>query len=350
MKYAALLLALCTLSLPLNAQEPASIETAGDAPRLLLFTRTRGFRHGSINNALSQITEAAEADGFIVDATENDNDFNSANLDQYAAVVFLLTSGDVLNNSQQAAFEDYIRSGRGYVGVHSASDTEYSWPWYGDLMGAYFDNHPSIQVATVNIEITDHPSTEGLPLVWERNDEWYNFRENPRANVNVLATLDESTYNGGTMGDDHPIAWFHEFDGGRSWYTGGGHRTQSYDEPDFLQHILGGIRYAAGLTTDAPDTDADGVADDVDNCTNESNADQIDSNGDGLGNRCDMDLNDDCVVNVTDLGLLRTVFFTDDADADQNGDGVVNVVDLGAMRTAFFNAPGPGATPNGCAP
>ena len=130
------------------------------------------------------------------------------------------------------------------MGIHSASDTEYSCPWYGQLIGSYFANHPQPQTATVLVEDRTHPSTRHLPQRWERFDEWYNFRSNPRGQVNVLLTLDESTYSGGTMGD-HPIAWYHAFEGGRSWYTGGGHTAASYKEEAFIQHIRGGLLYAA---------------------------------------------------------------------------------------------------------
>jgi len=132
------------------------------------------------------------------------------------------------------------------MGIHAASDTEYEWPWYGALVGAYFDRHPSIQEATQNVEIGSHVSTAHLGSTWMRTDEWYDYRSNPRAQVNVLLSLDESSYSGGGMGSDHPSAWYHDYDGGRSWYTGGGHTASSYAEPDFRAHLLGGLRYAIG--------------------------------------------------------------------------------------------------------
>ena len=134
---------------------------------------------------------------------------------------------------QQAEIERYIRAGGGYVGVHSACDTEYDWPWYGQLVGAYFNHHPEIQTATVRSKIAAHPSTAGLPERWERTDEWYDFRTSPRGQVQVLLRLDEATYRGGGMGADHPIAWYHDVDGGRAWYTAGGHTAESYREPLF---------------------------------------------------------------------------------------------------------------------
>jgi uncharacterized protein (TIGR03437 family) len=184
---------------------------------------------------------------FSVEQTEDAAAFNDANLAQFKAVVFLCTTGEVLNDEQQAAFERFISAGNGYVGIHSASDTEYDWPWYGGLVGAYFRSHPNIQKARIKLEEAAHPSTQNLPTIWERTDEWYDFRFNPRGRVRVLASLDESSYQGGSMGADHPIAWCQLYDGGRAWYTAGGHTSESYGELLFLQHLLGGIQFAAGL-------------------------------------------------------------------------------------------------------
>lgn len=211
-----------------------------------------GFRHDSIPDAIAAVQALAAQNGFAVDASEDPSVFTDSNLGQYNAVIFLLTTGDVLEDAQQAAFERYIASGYGFVGIHSATDTEYDWPWYGDLVGARFASHPDIQQATVRREDAAHPSTAPLPDLWIRTDEWYNFQTNPRASsdVHVLAGLDESTYSGGTMGD-HPIAWYHPFAGGRAWYTAGGHTSESYAEPLFLAHLLGGIEYAAGTGDDS---------------------------------------------------------------------------------------------------
>ncbi len=176
--------------------------------------------------------------------------FTDATLSRYKVVVFLCTTGDILDPDQKAAFERYIASGGGFVGIHSASDTEYHWPWYGQLVGAWFASHPQIQRATIHIEDANHPSTKGLPASWERTDEWYNFRSNPRSTVHVLASLDEATYSGGAMGGDHPIAWCQNIEGGRSWYTAMGHTQDSYAEPLFRLHLLGGIESTAGSTGD----------------------------------------------------------------------------------------------------
>jgi hypothetical protein len=155
-----------------------------------------------------------------------------------------------LTGPQRTAFERFIHAGGGFVGVHSASDTEYDWPWYGRLLGARFKNHPQIQRATIHVSVRRDSSTVGLPRRWIRVDEWYNFQANPRPLVRVLATLDETSYSpgDGAMGVDHPIVWSHGFQGGRAWYTAGGHTDESYSEPLFRKHLLEGIRYAAGLT------------------------------------------------------------------------------------------------------
>jgi type 1 glutamine amidotransferase len=219
-------------------------------PRILVFTKTTGFRHASIPAGLRAVRELGRRDGLGVDATEDSGAFTLANLARYRAVVFLSTTGDVLTGAQQTAFEHFSRAGGGFVGVHAAADTEYGWPWYGRLLGARFKSHPQIQQATIHVTTRRYPSTAGLPRTWIRVDEWYNFRPNPRPLVRVLATLDETSYSpgDGAMGADHPIAWSHEFQGGRAWYTAGGHTDESYSEPLFRNHLLEGIRYAAGLT------------------------------------------------------------------------------------------------------
>ena len=236
------LLILAIACAPAAAQEQPAQPTF----RTLVFTRTTGFRHDSIPDATQAIATLGQTNGFAVEATEDPTVFDDATLPGYAAVAFLLTTGDVLDEQQQAAFERYIRSGGGFVGVHSATDTEYDWPWYGGLVGAYFADHPpGTYRAAVHVEDV---SQAPLPETWLRTDEWYNFRSNPRAepDMHVLASLDESSYPGGAMGD-HPIAWFHAYDGGRAWYTAGGHTRESYHEPLFVAHLLGGILYAAGV-------------------------------------------------------------------------------------------------------
>ncbi|WP_369231882.1 ThuA domain-containing protein [Streptomyces sp. R21] len=224
----------------------ASHPSDGSGKRVLVLSKTAGFRHDSIPDGVTALRQLGETGGFTVDATEDAAAFTSANLRRYDAVVFLSTTGDVLDAAQQTAFEGYIRHGGGYVGIHAAADTEYDWAFYGGLAGAYFQSHPAIQPATVNVEDRAHPATSGLTRTWDRTDEWYNYRSNPRERAHVLASLDETSYTGGTMNGDHPIAWCQTYQGGRAFYTGGGHTKESYAEPAFRQHLLGGIRYAFG--------------------------------------------------------------------------------------------------------
>ena len=236
-----------------NIAELIAGTDALSARRVLLFTETRAFRHDSIPDALTALEALAATAGILTErADDSAGVFTEANLANYDAVIWVLTAGDVLNEAEQTVFEQYIRAGGGYAGIHAASDTEYDWPWYGGLVGAYFQRHPQVQEATQIVEINSHQSTEHLGSTWTRTDEWYDFRANPRAQVNVLLSLDENSYEGGEMGGDHPSAWYHEYDGGRAWYTAGGHTRESYAEPDFLAHLLGGLRYATGQGSAGP--------------------------------------------------------------------------------------------------
>jgi cytochrome c len=225
---------------------PAATE---EAPRFvaLVFSKTTGFRHDSIPAGIEALRALGKEHGFAVEANEDAAVFADATLARYRVVVFLMTTGDILDAEQKAAFERYIAKGGGFAGIHSASDTEYHWPWYGRLIGAWFESHPAIQDAVITVQDRSHPSTQPLPQTWRRRDEWYNFRTNPRGEVRVLVTLDEASYSGGKMGPDHPIAWCREIDGGRSWYTAMGHIAESYAEPRFRLHLLGGVESAAGL-------------------------------------------------------------------------------------------------------
>jgi type 1 glutamine amidotransferase len=216
-------------------------------PAVLVFSKTAAYRHESIESGVAAITQLGADHGFNVAHTEDAAEFNDEALARFDVVIFLSTTGDVLDDSQQAAFEKYIRSGAGYVGIHAAADTEYDWPWYGELVGAWFNGHPPLQEAVFCVEDHDHVATKHLPERWTRTDEEYNFKRNPREAIEglqVLLTVDESTYEGGTHDGDHPISWCREFDGGRSFYTALGHTKESFAEPEFLAHILGGIAWA----------------------------------------------------------------------------------------------------------
>ncbi len=209
--------------------------------RLLVFSKTTGYRHDSIPAGVTALREIGAARGFGVDATEDSGVFTPAGLERYDAAVFLSSSGEVFDDDQRAALESFVRTGGGYVGVHAASTTEYDWPFYGELAGARFDRHPPVQPATVVVENASHRSTARLPPRWQWTDEWYDFRADPRPGVEVLLSVDESTYDGGGMGTDHPIAWCHRVGRGRCFYTALGHPAEAYDDADFRAHLSGGI-------------------------------------------------------------------------------------------------------------
>ena len=215
---------------------------------VLVFSKTAAFRHDSIPDGQAALAKVAMSSDWSLTTTEDASVFTDAGLAPLDVVVFLSTTGDVLDDAQQAAFERFIRAGKGFVGIHSASDTEYDWAFYGGLVGAYFREHPDIQAADIKLEDPNDPTMAGLPATWTRTDEWYAFRDNPRPNVHVLLTLDEASYSPGTatMGADHPITWLHEYEGGRAFYTALGHTKQSYSEPLFIGMLTHAIEWASG--------------------------------------------------------------------------------------------------------
>lgn len=239
----------------------------GGEPRLLVFSRTAGFRHASIETGVETVRQLGAEHGFAVDPTEDPAAFTPENLARYTAVMWLSTTGIVLDADQKAAFEGYIARGGGYVGVHSASDSEYDWPFYGELVGAYFKNHPvfplyaeggpGVQAGDFHVEAAEHPSTAHLPRPWRVSDEFYSFKRNPRGSVRVLLNIDEGSYDQdpntsnafgpnepfgetGVM-NDHPMSWCHDNLGGRAWYTALGHSVAIYAIPEYRQHLLNGI-------------------------------------------------------------------------------------------------------------
>jgi cytochrome c len=221
-------------------------------PRVLVFSKTAGYHHASIPAGTAAIQKLGRENGFEVDTTSDAAFFTEDSLKRYAAVIFLNTTGNVLDYRQEAAFERYIQAGGGFVGVHSATDTEYDWGWYGRLVGGYFNGHPEPQPAKFIIKDRDFIATEFFTdTVWQHTDELYNFKKlNP--DVHVLVTIDESSYKGGTNGAFHPMSWYHDYDGGRAFYTELGHTESCYTEENYLKHLLGGIQYAAG-DNKAPD-------------------------------------------------------------------------------------------------
>lgn len=227
---------------------------ANEPPRILVFSKTVEYRHESIVAGHALLRQLAAENGFEVDSTEDASSFTANNLENYQAVVFLLTTGDVLDDTQQAALQGYIRGGGGYAGVHSAADTEHDWPWYGGLVGGFFDGHPAdpnVRTGVLWVEDPYHASTNHLPERWVRTDEWYDFRErNP--DIKVLISIDETSYRDEVREEHHPLAWYHRYDGGRAFYTALGHTSETHSEPRFARHLLGGLQYAMGVADRIP--------------------------------------------------------------------------------------------------
>lgn len=229
-----------------------SCNSRSGKPKVLVFSKTAGYYHASIPQGIAAIQKLGDENDFEVDTTTQSEMFTEENLAQYSAVIFLSTTGDVLNNYQEADFERYIQAGGGFVGIHAAADTEYDWGWYARLVGGNFADHPGINDPNPNVqagEITvvdaGNEATSFLPSPWARTDEWYSYK-NMNPEVHVLLNLDEASYKGGMDMGDHPIAWYHDYDGGRAFYTGGGHTDESYTEELYLKHVLAGIQYAIG--------------------------------------------------------------------------------------------------------
>lgn len=229
-------------ALVLGVMAPAAPALAS-MPTVLVFSKTTGWRHESIPTAVAAVQRVAMQESLYSNATEDASVFTPENLRGYRAVIFVNTTGDVLDAAQQQALQDFIEAGGGFMGVHSAADTEYDWPWYGQLVGAWFRSHPP-GLQTTRVQFSQDGIAES-GREWTVTDEIYNYRDNPRPNVQVLATVTEADYQGGTMGADHPISWCHPQGKGRSWYTGLGHEARLYEHPTFLRQLARGLRYVS---------------------------------------------------------------------------------------------------------
>src|SRR6478736_2450947 len=217
--------------------------------RILIFSKTKGWRHSSIPNGIKFFQELGAQKGFAVDTTENATKFNEENLKKYNAVVFMNTTGDVLNDKQQAEFERYIQAGGGYVGVHSATDTEYKWDWYNGLAGAYFMSHPgppnsNVQNGKFTTVDSKFPASAHLPATFERKDEFYDFKSLKKDDLHFLVMLDKIFFKAVKIGDFHPMAWYHEYDGGKSFYSNFGHVDDTFKEPLMAEHFWKGLEWA----------------------------------------------------------------------------------------------------------
>ena len=247
-----LLILSCASALSLRAQPQF---------RALLVTETAGWHHGSIVAVVPALEDLADRHNFRLDRKQDATPLTDRQLENYDVIILANTTGDIFTDEEQAAFEKFIQSGKGYVGIHAASDTEYDWPWYTQLVGHMFKIHPTIQTAMLDVIDPNFPGLGRWPgrVLW--TDEWYEFGEAQADNLNYLITIDETTYNpvanwgrvsGDGMGEFHPLAWYHEHDGGRAFYTALGHMPEVYQDKLFLEHVYGGIYWAAtgnGLKT-----------------------------------------------------------------------------------------------------
>lgn len=237
---------LCALVVVALGSCKRSVEEVKQPPfNVLIYSKTKAYRHECIEPGGTALQAYFNKHGMVTTMTEDSSMFSPDKLKEFDVVMFFQTTGNVLDSAQQVAFENYIKSGKGFVGVHAASDTEYDWPWYGKLVGAYFASHPDIQQHVIEKADTAHLSCKHLPMRWKRMDECYNFKSLP-LNVNVLLTADESTYQGGTHGDFHPMSWCHAYDGGKSFYTALGHTVESFRDTMLLEHIRQGVVWASG--------------------------------------------------------------------------------------------------------
>lgn len=212
----------------------------GEQKHILLFSKTDGFRHESIPAGVNALTSLFNQKGFAVVYSENAELFTEDELSKYDGFVFFQTTGDILTEEQQSAFEKILLQGKGFTGIHSAADTEPNWSFYGKLVGARFHDHPPIQTHTVLNVNPGHFINSEIPLEWKRTDECYNFKTLP-IDVDVLLVLDETTYSGGKHGNYHPISWCQEWQGIKSFYTAMGHSIEHYQDSMFLKHILQGV-------------------------------------------------------------------------------------------------------------
>ncbi len=228
----------------LHSCRPVTTEKPKSPVQLLIFSRTKAFRHECIEPGAKAMQTYLAKYGIRSTWSEDTLMITPEKLKDFDAVMFFQTSGNVLGETQQVAFQKFIQSGGGFIGVHAAADTEYDWPWYGGLAGAYFEDHPDIQPGVLIKTDTIHIATQFLPQRWTRTDEWYNFRKAPE-NVQVLLQIDEATYLGGKQGDNHPMSWCRLYDGGRSFYTALGHTVESYRDSLFLEHIAQGVIWAS---------------------------------------------------------------------------------------------------------
>jgi uncharacterized protein len=222
--------------------------------KALLITTTKGWHHESLHYGVVALKELAVKNYFDIELLQDPNGFTDKYVEQFQVIIFLSTTGNIFDSAQQKVMERFIQSGKGFVGIHSASDTEYDWDWYNKLVGRMFKIHPAIQTARLNIIDDKFPGLQGFANNKLWTDEWYEFGSEKISDLKYILAVDETTYNakvqwgenkGVGMGKLHPVAWYHNYDGGRSFYTALGHLPSIYSDAAFLNHLYAGIFWAA---------------------------------------------------------------------------------------------------------
>jgi uncharacterized protein len=222
--------------------------------QVLVYTSPDRWHNPTIPVAMIEFQEMAKRHGFGLTWTQQPESFTDENLKRFQVIVFLHSTESALSAAQAESFRNYIRNGGGFAGIHGASIAADRPEWYKKLIGRVFTEHPEVQTAIMKVVDRNHPSTMHLPERWMWTDEWYAFSEPFVDKLNYLLTVDENTYDtdrtwgddrSSAMGEFHPIAWYHEYDGGRSFFTSLGHMPELFKDPWFLNHIYGGIFWAA---------------------------------------------------------------------------------------------------------
>lgn len=258
-KISTAIIIICFLLVAIGHKANAQKEVDWKKVKVLVYTKNgKGYVHDNIPSAVSCIQKLGRQHGFKVDTSSNTSVMTEDNLKQYTLLIFPSTNNDVFDtDAQRLAFRRYIEAGGGFVGIHSVTGTERSWKWFKMMLGGTFSWHAKFQKFSVKVIDSQHPSMQGLPKVWEKEDECYFAKElypGPTVllahDITTLNTSDTTQRNNiiknaGGYVELYPAAWTYNYDGGHTWVTVLGHDKKDYSDPVFVQHIFQGIRYIA---------------------------------------------------------------------------------------------------------
>jgi len=244
------------------------VSTQAQAParkKLLFIGEVKGFQHDSVSHAMATIEKLGQQSGLWDTYLRTDTELvtkkklgnNAKNLSYFDAVMFYTTGELDMNDEQKAGLLSFVKDdGKGFLGTHSATDTFYKWPDYGDLIGAYFNEHPWNQVhAEIVVEDRDFPATRHFPARIPIYDEIYQFKEPySRDRVRVLMSIDPNTVDLKNprvhrTDKDFAVTWVRQYGKGRVFYSSLGHREEVWDRPDIQQMWTEGVKWAMGLTS-----------------------------------------------------------------------------------------------------